>query len=151
MATGYKSALTEERRRYCFLVDRQCCVTKLLINYHSKVISAHSPHPVARRGADARGPQDIFLVSSWIELLYGLLILPGKRASVAETVVLATVVLSAHETSRASSEPAASHRASKLRGCWDSRGPPPYQDRLCSARTGQTIFFGFHKTVEGLD
>ncbi|XP_071326978.1 BAR/IMD domain-containing adapter protein 2 isoform X2 [Trachinotus anak] len=37
VATGYKSALTEERRRYCFLVDRQCCVTKLLINYHSKV------------------------------------------------------------------------------------------------------------------
>lgn len=37
VATGYKSALTEERRRYCFLVDRQCCVTKLLINYHTKV------------------------------------------------------------------------------------------------------------------
>ncbi|XP_068426124.1 BAR/IMD domain-containing adapter protein 2 isoform X2 [Clinocottus analis] len=36
VASGYKSALTEERRRYCFLVDRQCCVTKLLINYHSK-------------------------------------------------------------------------------------------------------------------
>lgn len=41
VATGYKSALTEERRRYCFLVDRQCCVTKLLINYHSKVICSH--------------------------------------------------------------------------------------------------------------
>ncbi|XP_029307950.1 brain-specific angiogenesis inhibitor 1-associated protein 2 [Cottoperca gobio] len=37
VASGYKSALTEERRRYCFLVDRQCSVTKLLINYHSKV------------------------------------------------------------------------------------------------------------------
>ncbi|CAL1611022.1 unnamed protein product [Knipowitschia caucasica] len=37
VATGYKSALTEERRRYCFLVDRQCSVTKILINYHSKV------------------------------------------------------------------------------------------------------------------
>ncbi|XP_054597340.2 BAR/IMD domain-containing adapter protein 2 isoform X1 [Nothobranchius furzeri] len=37
VATGYKSALTEERRRYCFLVDRQCCVTKLLISYHAKV------------------------------------------------------------------------------------------------------------------
>ncbi|XP_055083630.1 brain-specific angiogenesis inhibitor 1-associated protein 2 [Periophthalmus magnuspinnatus] len=37
VATGYRSALTEERRRYCFLVDRQCCVTKILINYHSKV------------------------------------------------------------------------------------------------------------------
>lgn len=41
VATGYKSALTEERRRYCFLVDRQCCVTKLLINYHSKVTYSH--------------------------------------------------------------------------------------------------------------
>ncbi|KAF3839683.1 hypothetical protein F7725_018400 [Dissostichus mawsoni] len=37
VASGYKSALTEERRRYCFLVDRQCSVTKLLVNYHSKV------------------------------------------------------------------------------------------------------------------
>lgn len=42
VATGYKSALTEERRRYCFLVDRQCCVTKLLINYHCKVICSRS-------------------------------------------------------------------------------------------------------------
>ncbi|XP_061918466.1 brain-specific angiogenesis inhibitor 1-associated protein 2 isoform X2 [Entelurus aequoreus] len=37
VATGYRSALTEERRRYCFLVERQCCVSKLLINYHCKV------------------------------------------------------------------------------------------------------------------
>ncbi|XP_076826655.1 BAR/IMD domain-containing adapter protein 2 isoform X2 [Brachyhypopomus gauderio] len=37
VAVGYRSALTEERRRYCFLVDRQCSVTKLLINYHLKV------------------------------------------------------------------------------------------------------------------
>ncbi|XP_053470479.1 brain-specific angiogenesis inhibitor 1-associated protein 2 [Ictalurus furcatus] len=37
VAVGYRSALTEERRRYCFLVDRQCSVAKLLINYHSKV------------------------------------------------------------------------------------------------------------------
>ncbi|KAI4896907.1 hypothetical protein NFI96_031620 [Prochilodus magdalenae] len=37
VAVGYRSALTEERRRYCFLVDRQCSVTKLLINYHCKV------------------------------------------------------------------------------------------------------------------
>ncbi|KAF7657217.1 hypothetical protein LDENG_00030350, partial [Lucifuga dentata] len=37
VAAGYRSALTEERRRYCFLVDKQCCVTKLLINYHCKV------------------------------------------------------------------------------------------------------------------
>ncbi|CAL8237324.1 unnamed protein product [Boreogadus saida] len=37
VAVGYRSALTEERRRYCFLVDRQSSVTKLLINYHCKV------------------------------------------------------------------------------------------------------------------
>ncbi|XP_072769174.1 BAR/IMD domain-containing adapter protein 2 isoform X2 [Nerophis lumbriciformis] len=37
VAAGYRSALTEERRRYCFLVERQCCVSKLLINYHCKV------------------------------------------------------------------------------------------------------------------
>ncbi|XP_056619118.1 brain-specific angiogenesis inhibitor 1-associated protein 2 [Triplophysa dalaica] len=37
VAVGYRSALTEERRRYCFLVDRQCSVTKLLTNYHCKV------------------------------------------------------------------------------------------------------------------
>ncbi|XP_061771231.1 brain-specific angiogenesis inhibitor 1-associated protein 2 [Nerophis ophidion] len=37
VATGYRSALTEERRRYCFLVERQCCVSKMLINYHCKV------------------------------------------------------------------------------------------------------------------
>ncbi|KAF7708080.1 brain-specific angiogenesis inhibitor 1-associated protein 2 [Silurus meridionalis] len=37
VAVGYRSALTEERRRYCFLVDRQCSVAKLLINYHNKV------------------------------------------------------------------------------------------------------------------
>uniref|UniRef100_A0AAY4AE09 BAR/IMD domain-containing adapter protein 2 n=1 Tax=Denticeps clupeoides TaxID=299321 RepID=A0AAY4AE09_9TELE len=37
VAVGYRSALTEERRRYCFLVDRQCAVTKLLMNYHCKV------------------------------------------------------------------------------------------------------------------
>lgn len=69
VATGYKSALTEERRRYCFLVDRQCCVTKLLINYHSKVISALLPHPVAWQGNDARSPEDIFgLRLDWIAL-----------------------------------------------------------------------------------
>ncbi|XP_058875683.1 brain-specific angiogenesis inhibitor 1-associated protein 2-like protein 1 [Acipenser ruthenus] len=37
VAAGYRSALTEERRRYCFLVDRQCAVTKHFNMYHSKV------------------------------------------------------------------------------------------------------------------
>ncbi|OCT73177.1 brain-specific angiogenesis inhibitor 1-associated protein 2 isoform X2 [Xenopus laevis] len=37
VAEGYKSALTEERRRYSFLVDRQCAVSKHFSAYHSKV------------------------------------------------------------------------------------------------------------------
>ncbi|CAB1312990.1 unnamed protein product, partial [Coregonus sp. 'balchen'] len=35
-AEGYKNALSEERRRYCFLVDRQCAVAKNNSSYHSK-------------------------------------------------------------------------------------------------------------------
>ncbi|XP_053546655.1 brain-specific angiogenesis inhibitor 1-associated protein 2 [Bombina bombina] len=37
VADGYKAALTEERRRYSFLVDRQCAVSKHFSAYHSKV------------------------------------------------------------------------------------------------------------------
>uniref|UniRef100_A0A8C5WU59 BAR/IMD domain-containing adapter protein 2 n=1 Tax=Laticauda laticaudata TaxID=8630 RepID=A0A8C5WU59_LATLA len=37
VAEGYKAALTEERRRYSFLVDRQCAISKHFSNYHSKV------------------------------------------------------------------------------------------------------------------
>ncbi|XP_040924390.1 brain-specific angiogenesis inhibitor 1-associated protein 2 isoform X2 [Betta splendens] len=36
IAEGYKNALSEERRRYCFLVDRQCAVAKTGSAYHSK-------------------------------------------------------------------------------------------------------------------
>ncbi|XP_017288114.1 brain-specific angiogenesis inhibitor 1-associated protein 2-like isoform X4 [Kryptolebias marmoratus] len=36
IAEGYKNALSEERRRYCFLVDRQCAVAKNSNVYHSK-------------------------------------------------------------------------------------------------------------------
>ncbi|XP_049320412.1 brain-specific angiogenesis inhibitor 1-associated protein 2 isoform X3 [Astyanax mexicanus] len=36
IAEGYKNALSEERRRYCFLVDRQCAVAKSSNVYHSK-------------------------------------------------------------------------------------------------------------------
>nr|XP_040033193.1 brain-specific angiogenesis inhibitor 1-associated protein 2 isoform X2 [Gasterosteus aculeatus aculeatus] len=36
IAEGYKHALSEERRRYCFLVDRQCAVAKNSSVYHSK-------------------------------------------------------------------------------------------------------------------
>ncbi|CAM4692464.1 BAR/IMD domain-containing adapter protein 2-like isoform X2 [Caretta caretta] len=37
VAEGYKGALTEERRRYSFLVDRQCAVSKHFGAYHAKV------------------------------------------------------------------------------------------------------------------
>ncbi|KAK7939771.1 hypothetical protein WMY93_003097 [Mugilogobius chulae] len=36
IAEGYKQALSEERRRYCFLVDRQCAVAKNSSAYHGK-------------------------------------------------------------------------------------------------------------------
>ncbi|XP_075773597.1 BAR/IMD domain-containing adapter protein 2-like isoform X5 [Pelodiscus sinensis] len=39
VAEGYKAALTEERRRYSFLVDRQCAVSKHFSAYHAKRIS----------------------------------------------------------------------------------------------------------------
>ncbi|XP_063157272.1 brain-specific angiogenesis inhibitor 1-associated protein 2-like [Candoia aspera] len=37
VAEGYRAALTEERRRYSFLVDRQCAVSKHFSSYHTKV------------------------------------------------------------------------------------------------------------------
>ena len=37
IAEGYKNALSEERRRYCFLVDRQCAVAKNSGSYYGKV------------------------------------------------------------------------------------------------------------------
>lgn len=37
IAEGFKTALSEERRRYCFLVDRQCAVAKNSSAYHGKV------------------------------------------------------------------------------------------------------------------
>ncbi|XP_036408150.1 brain-specific angiogenesis inhibitor 1-associated protein 2-like isoform X2 [Megalops cyprinoides] len=36
IAEGYRTALSEERRRYCFLVDRQCAVAKNSSAYHGK-------------------------------------------------------------------------------------------------------------------
>ncbi|KAM9296916.1 BAR/IMD domain-containing adapter protein 2 [Gastrophryne carolinensis] len=36
VSDGFKTALTEERRRYCFLVEKQCAVAKNSIAYHSK-------------------------------------------------------------------------------------------------------------------
>lgn len=37
VSDGYKTALTEERRRFCFLVEKQCAVAKSAITYHAKV------------------------------------------------------------------------------------------------------------------
>ncbi|KAK1330742.1 hypothetical protein QTO34_008680 [Cnephaeus nilssonii] len=36
VSDGYKTALTEERRRFCFLVEKQCAVAKNSATYHSK-------------------------------------------------------------------------------------------------------------------
>ncbi|MEE6510463.1 hypothetical protein FKM82_030219 [Ascaphus truei] len=36
VSDGYKTALTEERRRYCFMVEKQCAVAKNSITYHGK-------------------------------------------------------------------------------------------------------------------
>ena len=49
VSEGYKTALTEERRRFCFLVEKQCAVAKNSAAYHSKV------GPLVR-GPGHRGP-----------------------------------------------------------------------------------------------
>ncbi|KAM8889867.1 BAR/IMD domain-containing adapter protein 2 isoform 2-T2 [Synchiropus picturatus] len=36
IAEGYKNALSEERRRFCFLVDRQCAAARSSSQYHGK-------------------------------------------------------------------------------------------------------------------
>ncbi|XP_012590015.1 PREDICTED: brain-specific angiogenesis inhibitor 1-associated protein 2 [Condylura cristata] len=36
VSDGYKTALTEERRRFCFLVEKQCAVAKHAAAYHCK-------------------------------------------------------------------------------------------------------------------
>ncbi|XP_073683909.1 BAR/IMD domain-containing adapter protein 2 isoform X2 [Garra rufa] len=36
ISESYKNALSEERRRYCFLVDRQCAVAKTNTTFHTK-------------------------------------------------------------------------------------------------------------------
>lgn len=37
VSDGYRTALTEERRRLCFLVEKQCAVAKSSAAYHAKV------------------------------------------------------------------------------------------------------------------
>lgn len=52
VSDGYKTALTEERRRFCFLVEKQCAVAKNSAACHSKVRPAGRGHwlPGGRRG-----------------------------------------------------------------------------------------------------
>ncbi|XP_015415256.1 PREDICTED: brain-specific angiogenesis inhibitor 1-associated protein 2 [Myotis davidii] len=54
VSDGYKTALTEERRRFCFLVEKQCAVAKNSAAYHSKVSCACR----ATSGARGRGCKD---------------------------------------------------------------------------------------------
>lgn len=52
IAEGYKTALSEERRRYCFLVDRQCAVAKNSSAYHGKVSFRQILGHILIRGID---------------------------------------------------------------------------------------------------
>ena len=60
VSDGYKTALTEERRRFCFLVEKQCAVAKSSAAYHSKVgvHSAWGRALVGRNDGFPRGHQD---------------------------------------------------------------------------------------------
>lgn len=62
IAQGYKTALTEERRRYCFLVDRQCAVAKSNNTYHTKVRYIHL-QPLPSHPAFAK-PLFVFVCTS---------------------------------------------------------------------------------------
>lgn len=61
VSDGYKTALTEERRRFCFLVEKQCAVAKNSAAYHSKV-GAHlrgaEPSPCWRNDCFPREHRD---------------------------------------------------------------------------------------------
>lgn len=54
IAEGYKNALSEERRRYCFLVDRQCALAKNSSAYHTKVRRRLSHSSVCSSVGDVR-------------------------------------------------------------------------------------------------
>ncbi|XP_050784235.1 brain-specific angiogenesis inhibitor 1-associated protein 2-like isoform X3 [Gopherus flavomarginatus] len=56
VAEGYKAALTEERRRYSFLVDRQCAVSKHFSAYHAKRVSLLEATPLPN--GDSHRTQD---------------------------------------------------------------------------------------------
>ncbi|GAB1297150.1 Brain-specific angiogenesis inhibitor 1-associated protein 2 [Apodemus speciosus] len=56
VSDGYKTALTEERRRFCFLVEKQCAVAKNSAAYHSKDLctEVHSLASIPFRDARPR-------------------------------------------------------------------------------------------------
>lgn len=56
MSDGYKTALTEERRRFCFLVEKQCAVAKNSAAYHSKVSWPFGEGGTPRGCSEDRGP-----------------------------------------------------------------------------------------------
>ncbi|XP_027018943.1 brain-specific angiogenesis inhibitor 1-associated protein 2-like protein 1 isoform X8 [Tachysurus fulvidraco] len=58
IAEGYKNALTEERRRYCFLVDRQCALAKSTSTYHTKRMMGMESVPMLNGTAGAHGGED---------------------------------------------------------------------------------------------
>ncbi|KAM9463245.1 BAR/IMD domain-containing adapter protein 2 isoform 5-T5 [Clarias gariepinus] len=58
IAEGYKNALTEERRRYCFLVDRQCALAKSANTYHTKRMMGMDSVPMLNGTSGARGGED---------------------------------------------------------------------------------------------
>lgn len=46
IADGCKEALLEEKRRFCFLVDKHCMFSYQIASFHDKVQNAAAPHCV---------------------------------------------------------------------------------------------------------
>lgn len=51
LADGCKEALLEEKRRFCFLVDKHCMFSYQTASFHDKVQSAETTGSVQRSGA----------------------------------------------------------------------------------------------------
>lgn len=52
LADGCKEALLEEKRRFCFLVDKHCMFSYQTASFHDKVQSAEAIGSVQRGGGD---------------------------------------------------------------------------------------------------
>ncbi|XP_043109065.1 brain-specific angiogenesis inhibitor 1-associated protein 2 isoform X12 [Puntigrus tetrazona] len=63
ISESYKNALSEERRRYCFLVDRQCAVAKTSNAYHTKRMMGVDSVPMVN-GSGVHGGEDY---QRWME------------------------------------------------------------------------------------